>query len=421
MPQKKVLRLLPYQMRLLTAPQPYLGMIGGTGTGKTWFSGIWLLVSIQQHPGHEWIVSAPTYRMMRRKPMRRTLELLDEYHIEFTLHRGDDVIEITEPGMRATIYFISAENPDRMQGVHAKGIVGDEAGLYTKDWWYIAVQRAGMTRGKVLLLSTPYYAGHWLKTEVVNPWLSGNPRFYVERPITTDNPYYPQDEVEEAQRTLPAWRFRMMYHGEFTRPEGLVYPEVDYVPRFDIPIGWTRIRGVDFGFNNPTAIVDLAKNPQTGDWYVYRVLKRTGMLTNHLVDVLKQDPFTIQAPTYCDPSGKEEIVALQVNGIDARSARNAVLPGILHVTSLIQTKKLHVFDDLDQIRYEFQAYRWRKDRSGTQLDEVVKEDDHLMDALRYGLYTYGDDGGDTTREVEPDLDFSNVDPKGREKELELLF
>lgn len=412
--QKYKVKLLPYQARLLKSTKPYLALVGGTGAGKTWFLSRWLLAKMYKYPGHEWIVSSPTYNMLRREPWSKTKAFFRGIGLEFRENRADMVMEV--PDYQAVIYFISAEKPERMQGTHAKGIIGDEAGLYTEEWWDTAVQRVGYHAGQILLLTTPYSATHWLKTKVVDPWLAGDPRYHVERPRTMDNPFYPREEIERARRSLPTWRFRMMYYGEFTRPEGLVYPEVNYVDPFEIPPDWIRIRGVDFGFNNPTAVVWLAKDPQTERWYVYQSLKKTGMLTENLVEILKADGPDI--PTYCDPAGKTEIATLQRYGVDARSASNAVLPGILHVTSLFKSQRLFVFNNLLALRDEFEQYHWRKDRKGTELDEVVKEHDHLMDALRYALFTY-ESQEVKVRDIEPDVDFSNVQPTP--EDLELLF
>ncbi len=37
---------------------------------------------------------------------------------------------------------------------------------------------------------------------------------------------------------------------------------------------------------------------------------------------------------------------------------------------------------------ELRGYKWREDKNGNKLDEPVKFRDHLMDAMRYALYTH---------------------------------
>lgn len=382
------IKLLSYQARLLQSDKPYLALIGGTGSGKTWFLPRWLLSRIVKHPDNEWIVSSPVYRTLKRDPWNGMIKFFQEIGLEYQENRGDLTLEV--PAFKAKIYFVSAENPDRMQGAHVKGIIGDEAGLYSKLWWDTAVQRIGFKKGQILLLTTPYSANHWLKSEVLEPWLAGDKRFHVERPRTEDNPYYPKEEIERARRTLPAWRFRMMYYGEFTKAEGLIYPDVTYVDRFPIPKQWTRIRGLDFGFQNPTAIVWLAQDPSTEDWFVYKEVKMSGLFIDELAKILiEDDPKTL---TYADPSGLAFIQDLRKRGIKIYKANNDVMPGILSVGEALKSGKLKVFSDLKYFKDEIENYSWYRDRAGTILDKPLKENDHLMDALRYAWYTYGEKG-----------------------------
>jgi phage terminase large subunit len=37
------------------------------------------------------------------------------------------------------------------------------------------------------------------------------------------------------------------------------------------------------------------------------------------------------------------------------------------------------------------SYKWKEDKNGLILDEPVKFKDHLMDAMRYAIYTFGKD------------------------------
>ncbi len=127
-PQIRI-NLLPYQKRLLISGKPYLALIGGTGTGKTYFLPRWLYIKMCNFPGEEWIVSAPTREMLKRNPIKYIRKFFDENGIKYEFNKADLVMEVHGLG---TIYFISAETPDRMQGIHAKGIVGDEAGLFDR-------------------------------------------------------------------------------------------------------------------------------------------------------------------------------------------------------------------------------------------------------------------------------------------------
>jgi len=205
------LELLPYQMQMVKSTAKYLGFIGGTGTGKSFMIPTWLLSKMSQHPGNEWIVSAPTTMMLKRTVLKYLIDDFKTWGVPFEINKSDLVVE-TPLGI---IYFISAETPDRMQGVHPKGIIGDEAGLYDRLWWQTAIQRVSFRSGQIFLTTTPYDPNHWLKLEFWDRWKAGDPNFEIVNPISLDNPFYPEDEYWQAKRRLPKWRFDLLYNAKF--------------------------------------------------------------------------------------------------------------------------------------------------------------------------------------------------------------
>ena len=380
MGQKTVkINLLPYQLRLLKSTKPYTALIGGTGCGKTFFLPRWLYVRMHQHPGNEWVVSAPTREMLKRNPIKYIAAFFDDLGIRYDFNKADLVMNL---GGLGVVYFISAETPHRMQGIHAKGIVGDEAGLFDRLWWDTAVQRIAYKRGQILLLTTPY-SQNWLKTEVWDRWMAGDENFHVENPTSLDNPFYPKDEYERAKRQLPDWKFRMLFEGKFTKPAGLIYPEYETVEPFEIPADWYVFGGVDFGFNNPFAVVWIAEDPESGVFYIFAEFKKSGLTIDDMEKVLK----TRRCIYYADPASKEALETLKMRGIDIRPAKKDVLSGITFVQGLFKSGRLKVFKNLRYLIDELNSYQWEMDRTEQLLDKPRKENDHLCDAARYALFT----------------------------------
>ena len=330
-------------------------------------------------------MSAPTIPMLKRNPWKYCLQFWKEIlQLNIEVNKTEMVVRI--PHFKATIYFISAENPDRMQGIHAKGIVGDEAGLFDRLWWDTAVQRIAYRKGQILLLTTPY-AENWLKTEVWDRWIAGDPNFHVENPSSLDNPFYPREEYERAKRQLPDWKFKMLFEGKFTKPAGLIYPEYETVEPFEIPKGWYVFGGVDFGFNNPFAVVWIAEDPDSGTFYVFDEFKRSGLTIDEMEKVLKKRSCIY----YGDPASKEALETLRARGIDIRPAKKDVLAGISFVQGLFKSGRLKVFKNLVYLIDELNSYQWEMDRGENLLDKPRKENDHLLDGLRYSLFTYNAD------------------------------
>ena len=369
------LKLLPYQLRIIKDTKSIVqGIIGGTGTGKTWLIPRWLLIRMAFRPGGIWIVSSPTGLMLKKNPIRYITEYFDSIGFKYEYNKMEGVMHTA----LGEIDFISATKPDRMQGIHSYGIVGDEAGQYPEEWWNTAIQRARFNGGQILLVTTPY-SRNWLYRISSGDSLE----FHIERPKSSDNPFYDKSEIEIARQKLPQWRFEMMYEGLFSRPTGMVYNNVQYCRPFDIPTTWIRIAGLDYGYNNPTAMIWLA-SPDGTTWYAYRELKQSRLTNTAIVDMFLD--MTDTKELFVDPSAAGLIAEFEQRGVAVQKANNDVLAGITAVQEGFNSGNLYIFDTLEATRAEFEAYVWDR-KNDTVVDKVIKENDHLMDALRYGYYT----------------------------------
>lgn len=374
------INLLPYQKQVVLSDKQIRAIIGGTGTGKTYLLPRWLYIAMLQFPGEEWIVSSPTIPMLKRNPIKYILNFLQEEKITHDYNKTEMVLRLPW----GTVYFISAVDADRMQGIHPKGIFGDEAGLFPVAWWETALQRIAYRGGFIGLLTTPY-ALNWLKTEVWDKWLEGDPDIELRNPTSWDNPFYPRENIQKAKERLPDWKFRMRFEGQFTKPEGLIYPTYEVVDSFEIPPDWDIFIGMDTGYNNPTAIIWIAADPETETFYIFNEWKHSKKLPDDIVKALQGYEDRI---IYADPENAELLAILRKKGLRIRKAKKDVLAGITHVQGLFENRKLKVFSSCVKTIDELNSYMWDTDKTGEFIDKPAKYNDHLMDALRYALFTY---------------------------------
>ncbi|WP_159445338.1 terminase large subunit [Nitratiruptor tergarcus] len=379
-------KLIDYQVRFLQAKQKITALIGGTGCGKTFLLPIAIFYKALEHFGSsgtpmEIIVLAPTHKMLLRNPLKYIRQRFDELGIPYTLNKSEMTITFSY----GVIYLISAESYESMQGIHASLIVMDEAGLMAKPVFDTALQRLAFHSGQLLILSTPYGSNHWLKSEVYDAWLEGDSNIFVVNPQSSDNPFYPLSEIERARTMLPKWKYEMFFEAKFTKPAGLIFEEVTYIPRFQLPPNCIYFRGLDFGFNNPNAVVQLALDPNNNDTvYVVGEWKKSQTNIDDLEAVLKKGYGTI----YADPAGKDALETLKRRGLPMSVAKKDVLAGISMLDAMFRSKKLLVFDDLYQLQDELSTYTWQVDRNEQLTDKPAKNNDHLIDALRYAVFTY---------------------------------
>lgn len=167
---------------------------------------------------------------------------------------------------------------------------------------------------------------------------------------------------------------------------GKIYPikEEDLkVDPFKIPDNFKLCFGMDFGWSNPTAIVWAAIDPSTGVVYIYDSYSVTEKSPAEHSIIIKEKGAKI--PGVCDPAGS---MSLQNNGLNLidlyanagiylTKADNSVEAGIMHCYELMKEGKVKVFSNLEPWWQEFRLYR--RNEKG----QIVKKDDHLMDATRY--------------------------------------
>jgi hypothetical protein len=259
----------------------------------------------------------------------------------------------------------------------------------TLEDWEAVQRRISLEQGRVLGTTTVYNRG-WLKSQIYDPFLNGDPDFDIIQFDSTENPAFPREEYERARRTLPTWRFEMFYRGRFSRPAGLIYADFDestmLVDPFLIPDEWPKVVGVDFGGAN-TATLWLALDPRTGRWYAYRETLEGGRSTpEHAHDArdalgrCREFVFAGGAP-----GETQQRMDWTAAGIEVlQPLVSDVEAGLSRVTSLIKSNNFRVFRTCKGLRDEIGSYRRKIAPDGETLDEIMdKRKFHRLDCLRY--------------------------------------
>jgi len=234
----------------------------------------------------------------------------------------------------------------------------------------------------------------------------------------SDNPHLDQSYKEAIVRENPPgtlfydrnimglWRSASgLAISNFARDKHISSPPVGSVP--------VEVRvGVDYGTKNPTYFVQMERY-RDGTWYASREYYWDSSVTGRQkTDVeysrdmaawlshtytppaemrtpwpgaeppaggeeVRYYPSTIEV----DPSAASFILQLLNDGMyQAHPADNQVVYGIRHIASMLETGKLKLTWNVPWLIHCIENYEW--DESSTD-DQVVKEDDHPIDGLRY--------------------------------------
>jgi hypothetical protein len=388
------LHLHPGQQRAWCSRRRFVAMLAGTQGGKTSFGPHWLLREIQDQGPGDYLAVTATFPLLKLKMLPEFLNVfqhtlrLGEWHAServFLFHDG-----------RTRVIFGSAVNPESLESATAKAAWLDECGQdqFRLESWEAVLRRLSLHQGRVLMGTTIYNLG-WLRQEVYSRWLAGDPDYEVVQFESIVNPAFPRAEYERARRTLPAWKFAMMYRGLFDRPAGLIYADfVDTyreegghkVRAFDLPPQWPRYVGIDFGAVH-TALIWLAQDPQADIYYVYHESLSGGKTTaEHAAEALAKAA-GVNVLTWHGGAKAEVQQRLdwQAAGVPVQGpSLDDVEAGIDRVIAMFKHKRLFVFDSCRGLLDELGTYSREVDESGQALEKIRdRECYHRLDALRY--------------------------------------
>lgn len=107
----------------------------------------------------------------------------------------------------------------------------------------------------------------------------------------SDNPYLAEDGVYEANLlSLPEHQRKQLLEGSWDVAEGAAFSEfnrkIHVVEPFDIPSNWVRFRACDYGYGSFAAVLWFAVDPATEQLIVYRELKVKKVLAVDLADMI---------------------------------------------------------------------------------------------------------------------------------------
>lgn len=140
---------------------------------------------------------------------------------------------------------------------------------------------------------------------------------------------------------------------------------------------------LDFNFSaEPCAMLRIVQyqNKIYLDEMLYEPLKA---LSDLLREFNKFKEFTKYDPIYADTAGSAFIEEIRRNGYNIKKSKKDVNIGI----SFVQNFTLYITKRSENLLSEIQSYRWILDDEGQPTDKPIKKKNHLMDCLRYGLYT----------------------------------
>lgn len=259
--------------------------------------------------------------------------------------------------------------------------------------------------GDELFTMTPLHGMSWMYDEIYVPWERGELKNATVVIVDMDdNPYLNEQAKARVLAGLSREERAARKSGRFVQFSGMVYPEfqrhIHVVPSAKIPDNVLLLGSIDPGTRHMAAVV-WAYLTSDDDLVVFDelALQESTVAQVALAIRMMEDRRRVKLRTYTiDPSarnvahqtGRSDQMEYSDHGIVTILGQNDVPAGINRVKERLQGQpgegpRLHVQAHCTNLIEEFRRYHWvRQGRSEHEAKEqVVKRDDHLLDALRY--------------------------------------
>jgi phage terminase large subunit len=376
---------------LLDVRDRYLVMMGGAGSGKSEFAAIKVVTRCLKEGHHRFLVMRKISRTLQESCIEVIRTRLAENDIVHEYNKSDRVITFAGPSGTSQIIFLGLDDPEKIKSI--KGITSvwlEEATEFTKQDFLqidLRLRDPGPGYHQIMLTFNPLQAeAPWLKDMFFG--VTPCPGAFIHRSTIDDNPIDAVRERYKARlaelQAQDATMYQVYGLGEWAALEGQIYNwDVQPLPDLSFDEVWC---GGDFGYSvDPAAIVRIYR--KADEFWLEELVYKTG-LTNPMLGLEMQDRgITPDDVTYFDSAEPKSIEELRRLGFDVRPADkgpDSVRAGI----DFLRSKHIHIVEGSTNLHREMSGYCWRKDKSGNPLPEPVKFNDHLMDAVRYGIFTH---------------------------------
>ena len=222
-----------------------------------------------------------------------------------------------------------------------------------------------------------------------------------------DNPYLAEDGSYEANLlSLPENQRKQLLEGNWDVSEGSAFPEwnraTHVVEPYDIPSSWTKFRACDYGYGSYTGVLWFAVAPDE-QLIVYRELYVSKVLATDLADMVleaEQNDGTIRYGVLdsslwhrrgdTGPSLAEQMIMRGCRWRPSDRSKGSRIAGKneihrrLQIDEFTESPRLVFFNNCTNTVAQLPIIPLDKSNSE---DVDTKSEDHLYDALRYGVMT----------------------------------
>ena len=377
---------------------------------------LWVIYNMMKHSQANTLVVRKTYRTLKDSCFTELRWAAKRLQVEHLWQFKESPLEATYIPTGQKIYFRGLDDPLKITSIAVE--VGVLCWMWIEEAYEITSEDDFDTLAEsmlgdcpedlwkqITLTFNPWSDKHWLKKKffdspdedtlamttnyLCNEWLSP-----ADRKV-----------FEDMKRKNPR-RYKVAGLGDWGVTDGLVYEnwkeqsftlinkkEYNDMPedkRPENPVfsdGLDSAFGLDFGYtNDPTAFFCGFLSLSEKKLYVWDELYKKGLSNRAINSEITQMGYAKERITAdsAEPKSIDELKGLGLRIGGAKKGKDSVNNGI----QWIQDLEIIIHPRCVNFLMEISTYQWKKDKFDKKLNEPEDDNNHLMDAMRYGLEKY---------------------------------
>lgn len=350
---------------------------GSARSGKTYNILTWLVVYCLTNPNKTISIvrkTLPALKASALKDLKEILMSLDLYE-GHRWHKQDGYYEFPNGTL---IEWFSTDEEQKLRGRKRDLLFINEANEITRDEY---TQLALRTNGNIIMDYNPSdlysYIYDLQDTE---------DDIFFHKSTYKENPFLPYEVIKEIEglqnKDKNLWRVFGLGERGVSTNSVFNHHKVVGDDGWESQGGYV-VRGLDAGYNDPTAIVEVRIIDDR--LYIKELLYARGLTAVDLAYKIEQLGIPRTDDIFCDSSRPEIIEDLKRRKINAKPViKNTILHGI----DLIKRHQVFIHKDSQNIIDEFQNYKWKTDKDGRILDVPEDKNNHGIDSIRYAMEMY---------------------------------
>lgn len=381
---------LPY----FNKPQFLQIFFGGSSSGKSFFLTDKIVVDVLG--GVNWLCCRNVGNTIRNSVFNEITKSIGSMGVRdyFSVNKSDMVITCKLNNKQ--ILFCGLDDPEKVKsitpidGVLERIFIEEATEIKREAYMQLKKRLRGRSANKkhIFMAFNPILMSHWIYKEFFGGWQDDKTVYEDEKTLivkTTykDNMFLTPDDIALLEDETDPYYYNVYTLGNWGILGNVIFKNwrvedlSEKIPHFD-----NLHFGLDVGYTNPNAFIKVHLDKENKKIYVIDEYYKAGMLDEDILYTARE--FAPHGYIMVDCAANKTIGYLVGKGINA-VATNKGADSVNRGIRWLWGYEIIIDKHCQNFKNEIEQYHWQEDKNGVVLEKPVKQNDHLMDALRYAL------------------------------------